>query len=311
MPLKSLSDLIGQLSVKTVLKKSLFNTTEAAIPNFPGNLAKFPLTTSSRHASICYRSAIALKLAASEPSKAKAIANQFIEVTKGWEDVKFFPEVPKAITNTPQGRLQADAQGWITLTLSEAGIAAWLQGLNDFPLARELEQIGSVGSPQMDRLRSLPLCSRLQLSLPLLLQFGHVRCCAWLRYRDETDHRVSSDQRGVDDEGDDQSLAWRELPATQWGWSDKSPSACYQLLQAIVQAVDTMADQSGEPTTCLRQGYVLVEAIYAFQSAIPLGTIYDLPAEIQVSIWSLTRAAQQVLMLVIVGVLQQTPAQSF
>ena len=310
------NNTLTQIAIKAVSKRLLFDALKASIASTPVTLANFPIAALKGNWPITYRCAIALKLAASESIAASTIANQLVEVIRGQQDVKFFPGVSGQFLSALPWVVHADDQGWILLTLCDQGIADWLAYLNEltlFPSSNQSEQSEQSAPNETNipnqsgaafRTEAFPrglLCSQLQLSLPMLLQFGHARCCAWLRHADPASYR-------------EQPLPFTsEQPPVgiPWGWSSDSPIPCHTLLCAIVQVLDTLADRRGDRTTCLRQGYVLVEAIYTFQAMMPLGTIHTLPTTDQIAIWSLTRAAQQILAWIISDVLGQRPAQSF
>ena len=302
MPSGGLSDTLAQIAVKRVLKKTLLDKAEAA-PRFLLNVPDdFPLTAFFRNnAPLAYRSAIALQQATATSIEAKTLAQQWIEILARPANVTVndWPAIAHHLN------IDRDDEGWITITLADVGISIWLQDLNNRSFLLGLRQDEPEMTLPLDRLSRRPLCLQLKLSLPMLLQFSYAGCCHWLRQAEQSaqspfEQKTLLHQSVLHGE---QGLAWR--------WSSQSPAACYTMLRAIVQALDTMADQQGDPVTCLRQGYALAAAVYTFQAAIPVATVPTLPPEAQISIWSIVRAAQQGLALVILGVLKQMPASNF
>ena len=308
MPSGDLSDTLAQIAPKRVLKKTLLDKGKAA-PWFPPvTLTTFPLTVScvTTHP-LVYRSAIARQQAALTKDagiKAEILAEQLVEVFS--QSVE--PAVSQPSTIAVPWVVNTEAQGWIAIALTDAWLSQWLQDLNTRSLAYLVPS--SDGSPLLSEERLVavlhnlsqrPLCTQLALSLPMLLQFAHACCCHWLRERAAT---VAAPNPVFDPP----ALQLSGQPS--WGWSSQSPIACYELLQVIAQALDTMAEQQGDRATYLRQGYRLAAAVYGFQAAMSLATVPTFAPASQVSIWSLIRAAQQGLTLVIRGVLEQTPAQS-
>ena len=300
------SHILEQFSVKAALKKILFDKTDALISPFLVNSADFPLTASSLETLIAYRSAIALKLAMAEPVASRNIADRLVQLIiepVRHEEVQVCSAPSLALTISDHWMVKADTQGWIILTLSELGITIWLQGLNAITTLCCQDKSEPVNDFPPDLLRYWPLSPHLRLSLPMVLQHEHARCCTWLRRSHLQDGELTTTL-----------VPYHSTPlASQphWRWSDQSPIACYQLLRTIVHTLDIMAERKGDPMTCLRQGYALGQAVYTFEASIPLGTVQMLPSEVQLAIWSVMQAAQQVLGLIISNVLQQKPVENF
>ncbi|MEL6383081.1 MAG: hypothetical protein AAFQ89_11640 [Cyanobacteria bacterium J06626_18] len=306
MPSGDLSDTLAQIAAKSVLKKTLLDKKEAAYERLPLLPGTFPLTASSGEKyPLVYRSAIALEQVALSTIDAEALAQQWVEVLMERDDLA--GAAPPAIAIP--WIVDADAQGWLVISLTDAWISRWLQVLHSRSrvyLAGMRNTDSSLASPDLGTvlhtLSRRPLCTQLALSLPMLLQFTHACCCYWLS------ERCASGPPTQNSIGDSPVV---EAPEISGEWSSQSPGACHELLRAIAQALDIMAEQRGDRATCLRQGYRLAEAVYTFQAAIPLATVPTFGPEIQTSIWSIVRAAQQGLALVILGILKQTPAQQF
>ncbi len=310
MPSGDLSDTVTQIAAKSVLKKTLFDKAVAASRCPPILSDTFPLTSSlGEKYPLTYRSAIALKQAALEKlgkSDAATLAKQWVKALTQSDDAA---EIASSAIAVPW-IVDADAQGWITIAPTDSWISGWLHNLNHCSLGcltETRDSSSSSASAAIDTvltdLSKRRLCAQLALSLPMLLQFAHAYCCYWL-----------SERLAVTPSGSDLVLNRSALQLPReiiWSWSSQSPIPCRKLLQAVVYALDTMADQQGNCTTCLRQGYTLAAAVYDFQAAIPLATVQTFSPDIQLSIGSLIKAAQQSLALVILGVLEQTPMQSF
>ena len=308
IPSGGLSDTLAQVAVKRVLKKTLLDKF-VTLSNFDlPTPVDFPLTEfSSSKAPLAYRSAIALQQAAASSVDIETLAQKWGEVLTSQVNTLPIAQTSDRSLTTAHWHAEVESQGWLIITLTDLGITTWLQVWNNLvwhnsilpftvPLEQERLQLPA-------KLTRLPLCGQLRLSLPMLLQFAHACCGHWLQ-------QVKTLQ---------QADSWpsyeteREHTSSNpiWEWSSQSPIACHTLLQRVVRAIDMMAAQAGDPTTCLRQGYIIAEAVYNFQATIPLATVHTWPPESQVSVWSTVRAAQQGLALVLGGILKQTPTQNF
>lgn len=297
MPSGGLSDTLAHIALKRVLKKTLLDKAETGSDFGLCRPPDFPLVAFFRgRGQLRYRSPIALQQDASETMDPATLAKQWVELLTSQSTVAANDE--SAIAHYLN--INADTHGWITVTLLDPGTAIWLKAWNETSLTHLKTHEQPENSLPLDALSQRPLCKQLKLSLPMLLQFAHASCCHWLRQAEQFRPRMLTSQSILTDASE-----------FAWGWSSQSPAACHVLLQRTVQALDTMAEQQGGSVTCLRQGYTLAEAIYSFQAAVPLATVQTFPDEVQNSIWSTVKAAQQGLALVILGTLKQTPVMSF
>lgn len=278
--LGNFTDTLTQIAVKAVLKKTLFNQTQFIGQGSPTTAQEVALTAVGGDTLLSYRSAIARQLSSDSLETATTLAQTLVE--RFAQTCQDSPS-PAAM---PLGAIaddwicQVQDSGWMTCTLSDPGIATWLAHLSELTVPPPPP--AAAAPPWPESWPQWPLCAQLHLSLPMVLHFEHARCAAWIR---------------------------QGTVAPPWGWTRQSPPPCHDLLRAIAHALDTMADQQGEPKTCLRQGYLLAEAVYAFQAALPYATLSTYSAPVQSTIWTLLRAAQHCLAGVISGVLGQVPAE--
>lgn len=310
------SDTLAQIAMKGLLKKTLFDKVPISARYHLSDSTDFPLIASpDNSASLVYRSAIALKLAASKSTDANTIAKQLIEAIATVHHQSL--EISEAASLTKAWTLANDDQGWIIIALSDSSVTAWLDRLDGIDLLqpsldlsdqRQSRQACTSTHNQSPHNQSTndgsttgryALCTKLRLSLSALLQFGYNCCSTWsnILRAHMTNSPAGQTTCQTGDNAQDKMLR------LQLQWSSQSPIACHKLLQAIATALDTMGEQKGDRVTCLCQSYYLTEAVYIFQATLSLTTLLSLPLTSQASAWSVLRAAQQVLGLVIVNVL--------
>ncbi|HEY9889032.1 MAG TPA: hypothetical protein V6D02_11570, partial [Candidatus Obscuribacterales bacterium] len=253
------------LAPREVLKKALTEGLTAwkngKIP--PGETV--PLGELARDGTWSYASAIAQQLAATYGWDAATVAHEIISIMPqavAW-DVRGVAAhlgtlaLPLVVT--------APTPGWLTLTLTDQAIAHWLTGL--LSLAAGVATLPLAAGPSPEQRGHWPLCDRLQLSLPLLLQWSHARC--WTR--------------GAGGEG---AVGRSPLTVASPRWTATAPRPCHDLLAQVIRTVDRLAAVPTGGKPWLRQGYMLAQAVYDFEAAVPQGAIAGLAAPAQVAVES-------------------------
>ena len=277
-----------QLSLRTLLQKALLHCLSTGWPErleLKERVALSQLQVSEEF-QYQYVSAIAHQLAVTRPVPAATLAPQLAaHLTTG-----FTPSTARqAGVGAIAAGLQAQptAEGGLVLTLSSAGLAAWLQIWEDSPW---LTLCPSPISSPPTIAGNWPLCDRLQLSLPMLLQWGYARCHSW--------HQIIRGLPAYAPRSSRPALSTSALPpVTQ------------PLLPTVIQAVDQMAARSGASSVCLRQGYRLAAQIYRCDAGVVQGQL--MRAERASLAWSEATliATQAVLACILSNVLGMTPCR--
>jgi hypothetical protein len=289
---------VADFSLQRVLKKALFDhlNTSQQIVSLSGlvDASSIPLTLLNTADDVTYQSAIALTLAAITHQNPSLIAYQLAMALQT-------PQLPGAIaalqtapTSTCDPSRPPSAGTRLSLTVSDVALTSWLQGLHRMPLPVAPPPV----LPTVERLlkqQQWPLCQTLRLSLPMLLQWSRVRCGHWL----DAPRRQGRQHW---------SPAAMDSP---WTWSRNSPLACWELLQTLVYAVDTLAVQADDPVTFLRQGYAIAAAVYTFEARFLISTVPALASEVQGAIAGLLAAVQSVTALILLTTLGQSPVPTF
>lgn len=190
-----------------------------------------------------------------------------------------------------------DNQDWLTVTVSEQGLARWLWEFTAMPVApKSLPHSATLSAPNLQT--SFPLCDRLQLSLRMLLQWAYIRCDRWLRAIN-----VALQQRA------DERFSVKPLKSfsqSRWGLND-CPLAAQALLYELVKVLDHISDHPQDIKNGLRQGYTLAAAVYAFDAAMPLAAVARWPQSAQVWGWHILEGARNALAVIMVELLGAAP----
>jgi len=280
-----LATQLATVSLRTLLQKSLsqYLHTHWARVRLAGAAVPLSRLQVSDAADFQYESAIAHVLASTQAQAADTLAPQLAaDITVYFAQAKPVASPEWAIAAGLQ--VQATPQGWLILTVSAAGLTAWQQHWRQIPLPTPDLADGQTIATLSG---NWPLCDRLQLSLPMLLQWAYARCQTW-----QQEQAQQTDQRAA------------ALPTSQAGTEAGRDGVVGGLLPAAIQALDQMAARAGEPTSCVRQGYVLAEQIYRYdahraQLRSPTGARMESAATLA--------AAQKVLAFVLTAVLNITP----
>ncbi|WAL58640.1 DALR anticodon-binding domain-containing protein [Thermocoleostomius sinensis] len=152
-----------------------------------------PLIRMQQTDQICYRSAIALKLAAS-PEAAICIATQLVDdlIQSTQADSRDIP-VPLLHDIWHNAVIQSTTSGWIHFQFSDQELAAWLQMLSEWLLLCKHPGI-SQQPDQLDALEALsdgkqPLTQNYELrhsTSSFEVLYTHARCCGLLRLGEST-----------------------------------------------------------------------------------------------------------------------------
>lgn len=297
---KTLAEAFAPLSIKAVLQKALFASVSSVMPDAFQNCHQVALTARPASTAITYQSAIALQLAAQGQTGplhaiAEAVARQTLRCPSDQ------PAPSGCLEAVDHWTIQTHESGWMTLTLTPVGIIQWLQqaaAIAAAPLA--VEQALPIPSLQTQPYHH-PLSQRLQISLPLLLQFCHCWCCNWLSHLVSPPSTPSTEAK----------LAATLALALPFSEAEKPyPLRTYgTLLPTVIQVTDRLAQGAISSEGCLKQAGTLAEAVYTFQAAVPIAQISRLPPGVRTQLEYLFQIARLVLALIIVNVLQQDPAE--
>ncbi|MDB9528918.1 hypothetical protein PN498_23195 [Oscillatoria sp. CS-180] len=238
---------------------------------------------------IGYRSAIALALATSLGADPVAVSLQLVDILRVTvPPILFQPADAQALTQYIS--INSNDQGWLTLSITDEGIAAWLRSVNTLSVKLPAIEMPQTFPPYQGR---LPLCDRLKLSFPMLIQWTQTRCNYWLERSEMLISQSCKDSHQYD--------ARSTLVSA---WTHASPVACHALLHTTIRAVDTLATQKRETTAYLRQGYALCEALYQLDAAITTTMFKNQTLPIQTSLQQTIKAAQKVLALIVTTILE-------
>jgi len=238
---------LATVSLRMLLQKSLshYLHTQGAKARFDREAVPLSSLQVSGELDYQYESAIAHALAATDALEAVTLAPQLAaDLMAAFAEADQATSLVGAIATGL--RVHATPQGWLTLTVLPAGLTAWRQHWLQAPLPA-LAGAGAI-SAMPDLKGHWPLCDRLQLSLPMVLQWAHVRCQTWQQQL--ADHRAT------------------KPPLTApWVTDEVLPGRLrVDLLPAVIQALDQMAARAGETPACIRQGYVLAEQVYRYDA---------------------------------------------
>lgn len=238
---------LEQLSLRILLQKALSRYLSIALPEPLGAeervaLSQLQVTDEFQYQ---YVSAIAHQLAATQGTTAANLAPQLAAGMTAYFAPPIGPAGGAAIASGLQ--VQPTPTGWLILTLSAAGLAAWLQNWQASPLLTLDPAAGSV-TPLAPLAGHWPLCERLQLSLPMLLQWAYARCQTW--------------QQALGEGRGDERRS--RLPA---GPLSDLPEITRVLLPTSIQGLDQIAARGGAPQVWVRQGYGLAAQVYRCEAA--------------------------------------------
>lgn len=185
-----------------------------------------------------YESAIAHQLAAPHRQAAVTLAAQLApRLTAAWADGST-DEIAAGLV------AQATSGGWLTFSLSSVSVATWLGRWLDYELPPTLPtpSVMSANPGQW------PLCDRLRLSLPMVLQWAHARCQSW-----QEDDLASSVG----------AIAGVGRPAPI---SDDLGDFSTQLVTTVMRGLDWLATRSGQPQTAQQVSYLMAQTIYDLEA---------------------------------------------
>lgn len=288
-------DFLGEISLKAVLKKILLEifieitkTTDASADQKILAGRGFPLGgVISSAERFGYPSAIATRLAAQKSQNAILLAHYLAELFQNYfcHSANELEATERAIAQNLQ--VTANDRGWLTMTLADQGIIAWLNLLKSVELPAPAHQDWQYSLSRLQK-HHFPLCDRLKLSLPALLGWADARCGTLITQAKQT--------KGANCHPPEPPLA---LSANRnCHWTSQAPPACHDLLKAVIQAIDGWADKSGTGAAALQQGYAVAAAVYAFDAAMPIATVKTRSPLIQATIWSTLEVAQKCLALI-------------
>ena len=295
---------VANLAPRILLQKALlYNLTATA--DFQTSLIKsFPLSGLIVPVPVGYQyqSAIAHSLATIDTRDAVTLAHQLADQisqnisSQSGDDRSGTPAITRGL------QLQATRQGYLLITLSPAAIAGWLQHLQEAPAPTVIRAIGDEPRATLEG-GSWPLCDRLHLSLPMLLQWAYRRCAIWLDQLASLDANIKTN---------DWKPHWHPTTDLTRSHSRNSSSTHdtltgHLLLPTLMRALDQMATRQ-QVKTGLGQGYAIAAAVYQFDAETPLGHLQHLSVQARVNHWSTLIVTQKVLAVIITQLFGMTPS---
>ncbi|MEM1308351.1 MAG: hypothetical protein AAGF98_02425 [Cyanobacteria bacterium P01_H01_bin.153] len=208
--------------------------------------------------SYCYKSAIAHQLAATRVQDAATLAQHLADGMAAYVgDVGgSAPGQDDFAAITADLRVQPTPQGGLVLTLSPLGLAAWQQEWLQSSLPpTDMADEAAAAIAQLVNRGNWPLGDRLQLSLPMLLQWAYGRCHTWQQALERSPTNSQPQAVGA-------SMSRPLIDAMASSPAGMDGALTHQLLPAVMQGLDQMAAHAGAPQVCLRQGYRLAEHVY-------------------------------------------------
>jgi DALR anticodon binding domain len=246
-------------------------TTKAIHPGSPQipSLRDIPIRLVTNQTEIFYVSAIALQLSKPWQKPASQIAQSLVErlvQTVEEEDLRL--PAPSIELVWKQVLCEANASGWLTLRLTDQGIAEWLQSLlylfNKFTYSPERVNLGRENLPialSNPTDGSCPIRESTELKYPsrnstdlFQAQHIHARCCSLLNLGIETGILKST---------------WRFEPAALPWLDAKGMLRCrhpgeWQLIEQICQSWDQISLINGQPAQTVKLIQRLSQAFHGF-----------------------------------------------
>lgn len=284
-------------ALREMLKRSLINGFDIAVPDLlpmPDPLPLGQVTWIDGTPGQCrYPSAIAHRIAARQGQDAMAVAHQLARGLAGnsWPRCRLSQgegEIP-----LDQVSVQVTPQGWLLFTLSSLAIARWQQHWHRFTVPSGMPITALQQSPALAGAKrgAFPLCDRLSLSLPMLLQWAYGRCGRWLETGDA----------GLVGDGE-KTGAPPAIAAVE-----DSAVCLHRLLPVVIAAIDQVAAHRGRIETGLRQGYAIAAAIYDVDAMMFRCSRSGHGGMIPVFLGDTIRIAQKVLALMLRVILEVEP----
>ena len=293
---------VANLAPRILLQKALlYNLTATA--DFQTSLIKsFPLSGLIVPVPVGYQyqSAIAHSLAAMDTRDADTLAHHLAQAIAGSISTQSGGDSSAVVTLMRGLQLQATGQGYLLITLAPEAIASWLQHVHDAPA---LPMICTEGCEPLlvSTGGSWPLCDRLHLSLPMLLQWAYSRCATWLGQLVSKDADINPNQTT-------HQLPEIDLPRVHSRnlFSTHDTLTGHLLWPTLMRALDQMATRP-QVKTGLGQGYAIAAAVYHFDAAIRLSHLPTLPDPERLHHGSTLRATQKLLAVIITQLWGLTP----
>ena len=293
---------VANLAPRILLQKALlYNLTATA--DFQTSLIKsFPLSGLIVPVPVGYQyqSAIAHSLAATDTRDAATLAHHLAQAIARRISTQSGGDSSAVAILMPGLQLQVTRQGYLLITLAPEAISGWLQHVHDAPA---LPMICTEGCEPLlvSTGGSWPLCDRLHLSLPMLLQWAYSRCATWLGQLVSKDADINPNQ------------TTHQPPAIYLPrvhsrnlFSTHDTLTGHLLWPTLMRALDQMATRQ-QVKTGLGQGYAIAAAVYQFDAAIRLSHLPTLPEPEQLHHRSTLRATQKILAVIITQLLGIKP----
>ncbi|MEM6434786.1 MAG: hypothetical protein AAF773_13190 [Cyanobacteria bacterium P01_D01_bin.115] len=293
---------VANLAPRILLQKALlYNLTATA--DFQSSLIKsFPLSGLIVPVPVGYQyqSAIAHSLTATDTRDAATLAHHLAQAIAQSISPQSGSDRSAVAILMPGLQLQVTRQGYLLITLAPAAIAHWLQHVGNAPAPPVIRAEGCAPLPVLGG-GSWPLCDRLHLSLPMLLQWAYSRCATFLGQLVSAGVDINPNQTTHQSPAIDLTRVHsHNLFATHDTWTG------HLLWPTLMRALDQMATRP-QVKTALGQGYAIAAAVYQFDAAIRLSHLPTLPEPEQLHHGSTLRATQKILAVILTQLLGLTP----
>jgi hypothetical protein len=235
-------------------------------------LEKFPINRVQRLDRICYVSAIALKLSQQQSGSSVELAHCIAEDLRlplppdteqrvNVSEPAFSREVGRQV----EGNFTVEVKppGWIYLSLTDRGLAAWLQGLVEFTDWGDRQPTTS--TPSLSPPSTISTISTLPKAIdPFQILHSHARCCALLRsgIRENLIHLHKADRHGYHHLNHPYSIPW--LTAEQVLQCQQPLEQ--QLMGQIIEVMDYLSEPKPAIPKQWRLAQELSQAFYQFHA---------------------------------------------
>ncbi|MGD1931868.1 MAG: hypothetical protein ACFB12_23475 [Leptolyngbyaceae cyanobacterium] len=293
---------VANLAPRILLQKALlYNLTATAdfqtslIESFPLSGLIVPVPVGYQ-----YQSAIAHSLTATDTRDAATLAHHLAQAIAQSISTQSGGDRSAVAILMPGLQLQATRQGYLLITLAPEAITHWLQHVGNAPAPPMICAEGCEPLP-ISGGGSWPLCDRLHLSLPMLLQWAYSRCATWLGQLASPDADIKPNQ------------TTRRPPAIDFtrvhshnSFSTHDTLTGHLLWPTLMRALDQMAARP-QVKTGLGQGYAIAAAVYQFDAETRLSHLPTLLEPERLHHGSTLRATQKILAVIITQLLGLTP----
>ena len=275
-------------SPKRLLQAALCNALQNVVTGWPKSLDFATLSLSDLQVTVAghwqYESAIAQQLAARLPADTRMLGPQLAAEITAWSA----PAAPVTIATGLKATV--NSAGRLTFTLSSEGRQAWLQHWLQSPWPEMLLVPETPPAHSESCAGEWPLCDRLQLSLPMLLQWADVRCQRW-----QADWSPNTKPPVI------------VIPETA---PQRVDVMLTFLLPTVMRGLDQLANDSSAAKTGKRVGYCLAVRVYELEARLAGWRSPRAGEPATVSRWAALMATQKALQLILAMTFRQGPCRS-